>query len=821
MIRANFNAYSSYVTDSLYQWDINQELAISGLNLTSAPEIHFTNDLMDRAIVKQSSLSKGIVTVRIPNSLLQKALTIKAYVGKYEVNTFKIVESIEIPIIPKARPLDYTIEDSDEEIYSFKSIENEITNFKKNIEDLSDVDLEIQSLVDQNKARIDNIIAHNNDTEGNSELLDIRVDNEGNTHESAGESVRYQTDKMSSKINAIEGEKSTVTQSVGKTYKNTVSYKTYDATAVRGACTSVKGVKFSKIKVRQNIKNDTSLTCTIYNKDLTSVYKTKTVDVRGRSGLQEIEFDFEEKLEINDTIYIDIQLPFNTDNTFTIVEDNFNYNIADLYNYPAYIYIKASRDRFPNQFRTMLIEFILGGRYTIPNLVITEENYSWLEKEEVDPISLPDFVFTSYNAINPKRNYSVDLYADHCFNTATMDNFKINGKDHFTIMSTMGKNPHTNANNTQTDNLVSQRVSKVFESDTSKMTYTTIQKSIKNDVQNGKKAFVLCIGDSQGMYGATKSANGDGTAFWGYVAQLFDMDKIDGATSNIVFIGSEHLNSWAGLAPNDIIYEYKGEKRTVHANAECIGSWSLNHFLHKATEYSFSGDKSKNEVYTGGDVGLINPFYDYSKVGESNIFSIKKWLERYRTLDDDGNRLEWGDPRIGTAISEAKLNTINVCTPTHIVLMHGRNIVVGPSEYGAVVEDFIARVKSELPNVKLGIALHPDMPGTYNPSNYENVIGSDEEKHIYNSGRANQYAIMRATYNQCVNRETDNIYIIPVWYCMPTMYSWVLEKIESGLSFEDFKNDFYCINGDNFHPSGVAQQSWAYQIYCWILYTMI
>lgn len=135
MIKANFNTYNNYVTDSLYQWDVNQGLVINGLNLSVAPEIHFANADMDRAIVRQSTLESGVVTVRIPNSLLQAALTIKAYVGIYEGETFKVIETIEIPVIAKTKPADYTIEDTDEEIYSFNKIENEIIKTKKDIEE--------------------------------------------------------------------------------------------------------------------------------------------------------------------------------------------------------------------------------------------------------------------------------------------------------------------------------------------------------------------------------------------------------------------------------------------------------------------------------------------------------------------------------------------------------------------------------------------------------------------------------------------------------------------------------------------------------------
>lgn len=128
MIKANFRAYASYMTDSLYQWDLNRTLNVSGLNLDSAPEVHFSNILMDKAIVRQAVLTNNLIIVDIPNSLLQMPLTIDAHIGVYEGNTFKVVELVQIPVIAKKRPEDYQIEDSDGEIYSFKRLENMINN---------------------------------------------------------------------------------------------------------------------------------------------------------------------------------------------------------------------------------------------------------------------------------------------------------------------------------------------------------------------------------------------------------------------------------------------------------------------------------------------------------------------------------------------------------------------------------------------------------------------------------------------------------------------------------------------------------------------
>jgi len=142
MLRVNFSAYNTYVTDSLFQWDKNRKLVISGLNLPVAPEIRFTNEIMDKSIVRQSVLEEGIITACIPNSLLQYHYTIKAYVGIYENDAFKTLEIIHIPVNPQERPLDYTFTDSEDEVYSFNALDNKVeaclANYAQADKDLQD-----------------------------------------------------------------------------------------------------------------------------------------------------------------------------------------------------------------------------------------------------------------------------------------------------------------------------------------------------------------------------------------------------------------------------------------------------------------------------------------------------------------------------------------------------------------------------------------------------------------------------------------------------------------------------------------------------------
>lgn len=128
MIKANFSAYSKYVTDSLNQWDQNRTLQVSGLNLTVKPEVHFSNAKLGGAIVVQADLVNHVVMVPVPNSLLQDPLRIFAHIGVYEGDEFKVVELVEIPVIPRKRPNDYELAADDYELYSFKRLENMIQN---------------------------------------------------------------------------------------------------------------------------------------------------------------------------------------------------------------------------------------------------------------------------------------------------------------------------------------------------------------------------------------------------------------------------------------------------------------------------------------------------------------------------------------------------------------------------------------------------------------------------------------------------------------------------------------------------------------------
>lgn len=171
---------SRYTAEPLYQWDINQILEVRGLSVPSVPEIHFTNGVMDRANVRQASMDNaGVITVDVPNSLLQKPYTITAYICIYEGDTFKTLYSVNIPVKARKKPNDYTLE-NDGEVYSFNALENSVVNALKTF---NEANARYEDATEKYTEAIENAEQakkdYNNASKAYREATDLLEDSEG------------------------------------------------------------------------------------------------------------------------------------------------------------------------------------------------------------------------------------------------------------------------------------------------------------------------------------------------------------------------------------------------------------------------------------------------------------------------------------------------------------------------------------------------------------------------------------------------------------------------------------------------------------------
>lgn len=112
MIQGNFTGDSTVVTDALYRYDLNQKLKIFNSGLTSAPAVHFANKKSVEALVVQSTISGGVITVDIPNQLLEMPFEIVAFVYTEVNNVGTTIDKIRIPVIDRPKPMDYQYSDN-------------------------------------------------------------------------------------------------------------------------------------------------------------------------------------------------------------------------------------------------------------------------------------------------------------------------------------------------------------------------------------------------------------------------------------------------------------------------------------------------------------------------------------------------------------------------------------------------------------------------------------------------------------------------------------------------------------------------------------
>lgn len=107
MLEVTFSKYDNYTVDCLTQWDVNQQMKITGLNLETTPTILFSNRVSVTATPVTAKIESGAVVCSVPNGLLTTAYPITAYVRVTVNGQTNTLCKITIPVIPSVKPEDY------------------------------------------------------------------------------------------------------------------------------------------------------------------------------------------------------------------------------------------------------------------------------------------------------------------------------------------------------------------------------------------------------------------------------------------------------------------------------------------------------------------------------------------------------------------------------------------------------------------------------------------------------------------------------------------------------------------------------------------
>ena len=436
--------------------------------------------------------------------------------------------------------------------------------------------------------------------------------------------------------------------------------------------------------------------------------------------------------------------------------------------------------------------------------------------ENVSIVSFPNRFYTVANDVDydspTERHYTLPLYSEYLANHYHDLRFS-NGEDKRYLVEEIGSSNVT---------------TKPLKIGFNKGEYTadpvnTNQIITKASTPN-KKAFVLTIGDS-----VTEGANSSNRQYWKQANELFEKEAIDFGRDNTVnFIGRAQKR-------HETAIDYKGVQKTIYSSAEGRSGWDGLSYLRYSTVRRPSqetwdalglGDGTKTDykgtpeqkklIQNTNEVNATdspnNPFFDNDKTG-TNRFSIAKWLERYRTLDDNGNRLTLGNGT-GTKITADNLETIDVCTPTHVVLAFGHNDIAyqGIEAFQVYMKEWIAEIRAQLPNAHIFLVLSIPRIGLWNNKKYPNYQGVSSP---YNLDKYIDNADNWISYFDSYDEVANNTFLLPQFFVTPSAESYkTIEHVDAS------GDKAYRVIGDDLHPGYKAHANWGYQLYALLKYTM-
>lgn len=417
---------------------------------------------------------------------------------------------------------------------------------------------------------------------------------------------------------------------------------------------------------------------------------------------------------------------------------------------------------------------------------------------------------STYNG-GRNRNLSTALYLDH-FLSGLMSEKNIrfnNGSDRLIFQADIKLNSSDESNPTSVFNYgknISEEWIKesIGGNDAKTIMFNIVHRSTLNSVTANSHPKVLCIGDSI-TYGEQATMPNDdyasNNAYHLICKQLFMKDSIDNGNSgyDITFLGHYFKEN---------TFTYKGKDYKCKTHHEGIRGISMtSHLSGNVTEFEDNGN-----------------------------WSLNSWIGRYRTLDDDGNRLPWSNAggtvegkdgkkyKIGSEInSEELLNSIDVCLPTHVIIALSMNGGCTLEQY----QTMIASIREAAPNSIIGICI-PDCEGTYFPSLHENCgyncsYWSNSQNESYHIQQQNVQRIITKAYAN-TESENNNIYVLPFLFVTPPAES--VSNREINLPDGEYNilksNKFVDAYGwmPNVHTNAYGHMNWGYCLYSWIKYTI-
>lgn len=416
----------------------------------------------------------------------------------------------------------------------------------------------------------------------------------------------------------------------------------------------------------------------------------------------------------------------------------------------------------------------INPKGNIASIAYSDEHYaSKVSDIDTGKLLLPNYYMVCPD-IKSDNMYGLKIFADWITfdSKTTFDNLK----DHISIYPPLS----------QTNNVsdVTKELN-FLQNYTEKAQSQTIHIISTKESVADKKLKILVMGDSV-------------TA--GYGADGHDYVKLADKHLHINSILKESgiTPVFLGTVPKNITFEYDGDEYTDHLGCE-----------------GYSG-KSLKDFYDGSIPSMSDP--DAS--GDCK-FSIATWLSKYRTMDDDGNRLSLDDPNIGSLVTAENIDVYNVCTPNVVVINLGHNdfyqgFTSNMQAHFNRYNEILNVIRTQCPDayiivcvtMSLTKCLHPNFYPDYCMSSGVNISPSTPNY-------IDRYKTNANYWKNFIGTNTDgHILVMPEWNITPTKdaYKWDRTSNESDDMYYT-KNEF-----GNAHPYIPAHEVYGYELYAMCQY---
>lgn len=300
---------------------------------------------------------------------------------------------------------------------------------------------------------------------------------------------------------------------------------------------------------------------------------------------------------------------------------------------------------------------------------------------------------------------------------------------------------------------------------------------------------------AQGGWDFLGCGDGSGTDYTGSAAQMLKYDRTAWIPANII-------DTPAMRAYTTSVMFFTGTDLASYV------TWATGVANNPTFNYFFDGAKTDTITDSAGNVWAIR-------------FSIKKYLERMRTMTDAGVRLTTG---YGTKVTDPTL--WDVFKPTHIVLQSCQNDG-NVAHFGLMAKSLSDSIKAEyvansygLVNIGFSII---DGAGTYFPKLYPEI---DQYSAMNEFQRGVHNDNLARLLTEITSETTNKVFVVCNTHISPTAKSIIYrlsnspEYELSGLNQDSYRVASRQTPGISAHQNAFGHRCWGIQNYAWIKYTL-